>query len=176
MRRLPIGVQDFEDMITSGYVYVDKTDLVYKLVTESKQYFLGRPRRFGKSLLISTLKAYFQGKRELFRGLAIEELEKEWKQHPVIHLDMTRAGVNFDNFEYRLIDRLKFHEKLWNLPGDEKNDAATRFYNLVANACEKSGERVVVLVDEYDKQLVEHIGDRELNDLFRAKLKDFYGV
>ncbi|MDR1604509.1 MAG: AAA family ATPase, partial [Gracilibacteraceae bacterium] len=176
MRRLPIGVQDFEKLRTENYLYVDKTDLVYKLATESAAYFLGRPRRFGKSLLVSTLKAYFQGKRELFRGLALEELEKEWKPYPVIHLDMTRAGVDFDNFEYRLIDRLKFHEKLWDLPGDEKNDAATRFYNLIANACEKSGERVVVLVDEYDKQLVDHIADQDLCDLFRAKLKDFYGV
>jgi hypothetical protein len=176
MRRLPIGVQDFEDMITSGYVYVDKTDLVYKLVTGSKQYFLGRPRRFGKSLLISTLKAYFQGKRELFRGLAIDGLEKEWKSYPVIHLDMTKAGVNLDNFEYRLINSIKFHERMWDLHGDEKSDATTRFDNLIVNAYEKLGERVVVLIDEYDKQLVEYIGNKELHDSFRVKLKDFYGV
>ncbi|MDR1605082.1 MAG: AAA family ATPase, partial [Gracilibacteraceae bacterium] len=148
MRRLPIGVQDFEDMITSGYVYVDKTDLVYKLATESKQYFLGRPRRFGKSLLISTLKAYFQGKRELFRGLAIEGLEKEWKPYPVIHLDM--SGTNYSGtsaLTQCLADQFRSYEDQYGLPnGDNNTVSSSRFYNLIAGIFKKSGERVVVLV------------------------------
>ena len=91
--KYPIGIQDFESIINDGYVYVDKTALVYRLVTEGKIYFLSRPRRFGKSLLVSTLKAYYQGKKELFKGLAIDSLEKEWAQHPVFHIDFN--GENF---------------------------------------------------------------------------------
>ena len=93
-KKYPIGVQDFESLRNGGFYYVDKTDLVYRLATEGKYYFLSRPRRFGKSLLISTLKAYFLGKRELFDGLAIANLEKEWKEYPVIHLDFTGKQYN----------------------------------------------------------------------------------
>ncbi|MDR1170347.1 MAG: AAA family ATPase, partial [Prevotellaceae bacterium] len=88
IRKLPIGIQDFEDLRTNGYLYVDKTEYVYRLATMGKPYFLGRPRRFGKSLFLSTLKAYFEGKKELFEGLAIAELEKEWTEYPVFHIDM----------------------------------------------------------------------------------------
>ena len=91
--KYPIGIQDFESIINGGYVYVDKTALVYRLVTEGKIYFLSRPRRFGKSLLVSTLEAYFKGKKELFKGLAIDGLEKEWAEYPVFHIDFN--GANF---------------------------------------------------------------------------------
>jgi hypothetical protein len=178
MRKLSVGMQNFEEIIQDERVYVDKTDLVYKLAaaTNSKQYFLGRPRRFGKTLLVSTLKAYFEGKKELFQRLALGKLEKDWRRHPVIHLDMSRMGADLDVFEKRLIKRLQVHEKLFDLPGDERSDATTRFSELIENACEKFGEKVVVLIDEYDKQLVESIDDLTLNDSFRKKLKDFYGV
>ena len=91
--KYPIGIQSFEKIIEDGYVYVDKTDLIYNLVTQGKIYFMSRPRRFGKSLLVSTLKAYFQGKKELFKGLAIDALEKEWAEYPVFHIDFN--GTNF---------------------------------------------------------------------------------
>ena len=91
--KYPIGIQDFDKIINEGYVYVDKTALIYRLVTEGSIYFLSRPRRFGKSLLVSTLKAYYQGKKELFKGLAIDSLEKEWAHHPVFHIDIN--GENF---------------------------------------------------------------------------------
>jgi hypothetical protein len=178
MRKLPVGMQNFEEIIQDERVYVNKTDLVYKLAaaTNSKQYFLGRPRRFGKSLLVSTLKAYFEGKKELFQGLALGKLEKDWRRHPVIHLDMSRMGADLGVFEDRLIKRLQVHEKLWDLPGDGKSDATTRFSELIENACEKFGEQVVVLIDEYDQQLVGSINDLTLNNSFREKLKDFYGI
>jgi len=88
VRKLPVGIQDFEDLRTTGYLYVDKTAYIHRLATTGKPYFLGRPRRFGKSLLLSTMKAYFLGKKELFEGLAIAGLEKEWIEYPVFHLDM----------------------------------------------------------------------------------------
>ncbi|MDR1523232.1 MAG: ATP-binding protein [Endomicrobium sp.] len=177
MRRLPIGVQDFEDMITSGYVYVDKTDLVYKLVTGSKQYFLGRPRRFGKSLLVSTLKAYFQGKRELFKGLAMEKLENEWKSYPVIHLDMGGADCStIDTFNAWLMSRLKRYENEWGLPNNTDGIPSSQFIDLIVNINKKACQKVVILIDEYDKPLIETLGDEETNDLFRAKLRYFYGA
>ena len=101
IRKLPIGVQSFEILRTEGYLYVDKTDLMYKLVTEGRQYFLSRPRRFGKSLLTTTLRAYFGGKKDLFKGLAIEKLETEWKKYPVFYLDFSRTGDSYADVEAR---------------------------------------------------------------------------
>ena len=111
-KKYPIGIQSFEDIIDGGYVYIDKTALVYKLVTEGKVFFLSRPRRFGKSLLVSTLEAYFQGRRELFRGLAIDKLEQDWISYPVIHLDM--SGQAYDTpeaLEQILTDKLSQFER-----------------------------------------------------------------
>ena len=176
LKNLPIGIQDFESLINDGYLYVDKTALMYRLVSTGRYYFLSRPRRFGKSLLISTLKAYFLGKKDLFKGLAVEQLEQKWTVHPVLHLDL-----NTDNYDSKaaLDDRsalsLDNWEKLSGRNELEKSFGA-RFEGVIQRAYEKTGERVVILVDEYDKPLLQAIGDDKLQDTFRTTLKSFYGA
>ena len=176
LKNLPIGIQDFESLINDGYLYVDKTALMYRLVSTGRYYFLSRPRRFGKSLLISTLKAYFLGKKDLFKGLAVEQLEQKWTVHPVLHLDL-----NTDNYDSKaaLDDRIALSldnwEKLYGRNELEKSFGA-RFEGVIQRAYEKTGERVVILVDEYDKPLLQAIGDDKLQDTFRTTLKSFYGA
>ena len=184
--KYPIGIQDFDKIINEGYVYVDKTALIYRLVTEGSIYFLSRPRRFGKSLLVSTLKAYYQGKKELFKGLAIDSLEKEWAQHPVFHIDFN--GENFmerGTLEAKLDKWLSDHEKIYG-----KNFNSTlfgdRFIDLLKAAHQKTGKRSVVLIDEYDKPLLDVIdtgikttldcNELLLEDHHRNILKGFYSV
>ena len=173
--KYPIGIQTFEQLIEEGYVYVDKTDLVYKMVTEGKIYFLSRPRRFGKSLLISTLKAYFQGKRELFEGLAIDALETEWNKYPVFHLD-------FNGKDFNDPDELRNTIETFVAKGEEEygRDALAettgdRFAYVLARAKEKYGRGAVVLVDEYDKPLLD-VMDTPQEERNRNTLKAFYGV
>ena len=130
-RKLPIGIQSFEELRTEGYLYVDKTDLVYKLVTEGKQYFLSRPRRFGKSLLTTTFQAYFEGKKDLFKGLAIEKLETEWEEYPVLYLDFT--GFNFNRpgtFEAAINDHLETWEKSFGIE-KESDLPESRFRKII---------------------------------------------
>ncbi|MEE0997837.1 MAG: ATP-binding protein [Paludibacteraceae bacterium] len=176
LKNLPIGIQDFESLINDGYLYVDKTALMHRLVSTGRYYFLSRPRRFGKSLLISTLKAYFLGKKDLFEGLAVEQLEQKWTVHPVLHLDL-----NTDNYDSKaaLDDRIALSldnwEKLYGRNELEKSFGA-RFEGVIQRAYEKTGERVVILVDEYDKPLLQAIGDDKLQDTFRTTLKSFYGA
>ena len=172
----PVGIQNFESLRRDGYFYVDKTAKIYELARTGRYYFLSRPRRFGKSLLISTLEAYFQGKRELFEGLAMQELEKEWKQYPVIHLDLNAKKFDTEEDLIRLIDRqLLVYESVYGrVPTDVTID--DRFVSLIRNAAEKSGERVVILVDEYDKPMLQAIGNDTLQSEYRNTLKAFYGV
>ena len=172
----PVGIQNFESLRRDGYFYVDKTAKIYELAKTGRYYFLSRPRRFGKSLLVSTLEAYFQGKRELFEGLAIEGLEKEWKDYPVIHLDLNAKKFDTEEDLIRLIDRqLLVYESVYgSVPTDVTID--DRFVSLIRNAAEKSGERVVILVDEYDKPMLQAIGNDGLQSQYRNTLKAFYGV
>jgi hypothetical protein len=176
IRKLPIGIQDFEKLRNEEYVYVDKTEYIYQLTRLSCPYFLGRPRRFGKSLFISTLKAYFLGKKELFDGLAIAELEKEWTEYPVIHIDFN-VGIITDNasLNRRLSVILTNLEKQWGRTVED-NDPATRFEAVIQQACIQTGRKVVVLVDEYDKPLVNTLENKETNETMRYTLKGFYGV
>ena len=185
--KYPIGIQTFEKIIQDGYVYVDKTDLIYRLVSEGNIYFLSRPRRFGKSLLISTLKNYFLGRKELFKGLAIDKLETEWAVYPVFHIsfgsaNFTKHGALDDTLDkylsdceddYQIITRVK--------------DYGLRFREILKTAHLKTGRRAVVLIDEYDKPLLDVIdldlqvtdseGNRmRLEDYNRNILKGFYGV
>ena len=175
--KYPIGIQDFEKIRNDGYVYVDKTALVYQLADTGSYYFLSRPRRFGKSLLISTMEAYFSGKKELFKGLAIEKLETKWTKHPILHLDLNTAKYTdgADSLQRILNDTLTDWEQLYGTSPSETT-LELRFKGIVRRACEKTGERVVILVDEYDKPLLEAIGNEALQDEFRATLKAFYSV
>jgi hypothetical protein len=175
-RKMPIGIQDFEDLRRKGFVYVDKTGYVWKLATEGKPYFLSRPRRFGKSLLLTTLKAYFQGKKELFDGLAIANLETEWREHPVIHLDFNSGGyADLDDFKASLDNLLFRQEEVWGVQEKEKTFPA-RFEGVIRRAYHKTGQQAVVLIDEYDKPLLESMHNEKLNAELRAALKPFYGV
>lgn len=175
-RIYPIGIQNFESLRKDGYVYVDKTALVYKLVTTGRYYFLSRPRRFGKSLLISTLEAYFQGKRELFKGLAIEQLEKDWMVRPVFHLDLNIGKYDTpESLDDMLEKNLSEWESLYGAKESERT-FALRFAGVIKRAAEQTGHRVAILVDEYDKPMLQAIGNAELQREFRNTLKPFYGV
>ena len=172
----PVGIQNFEKLRKEGYFYVDKTALMYRLVTTGSYYFLSRPRRFGKSLLISTLEAYFQGKKELFDGLAVASLEKEWKRYPILHLDLNIGKYDSpDSLDGMLNRSLEEWEAIY---GSDKAEVslALRFAGVVKRAAAATGERVVILVDEYDKPLLQAIGNEELQQAFRSTLKPFYGV
>ena len=176
MRKLPIGIQTFEGIRKDNYLYVDKTALIWRMANLGKPYFLSRPRRFGKSLLISTFDAYFQGKKELFDGLAIEQLETKWEQHPVLHLDL-----NAKKYETAadLIAMLNQYLEKWEaIYGNEKKDRSPeeRFSYVIEQASLKTGKGVVVLVDEYDKPLLQAITRPKLFEDYRQTLKAFYGV
>ena len=172
----PVGIQNFEKLRKDGYFYIDKTALMYRLVKTGSYYFLSRPRRFGKSLLISTLEAYFQGKKELFGGLAVYELEKEWKKYPILHLDLNTE--KYDTPE-ALDNKLNLAVSEWEgLYGSNPNERslATRFEGTIKRAASKTGERVVILVDEYDKPMLQAIGDLQRQEAYRNTLKAFYGA
>ena len=172
----PIGIQSFSEIRENGYVYVDKTGKMYKLVSEGKYYFLSRPRRFGKSLLVSTLKAYFEGRKELFDGLAVSNLEKDWKQYPVLHLDLnSKKYDSIAALDKILNDHLEQWESLY---GDEKRsrDPEDRFSYVIRQAKAKTGRNVVILVDEYDKSMLQAIGNEDLQEEFRGRLNPFYGA
>ena len=173
----PIGIQDFENIRRDSYVYADKTELIFKLTHGSgKYYFLSRPRRFGKSLLVSTLEAYFRGRKELFEGLAINELEKEWMPYPVLRLDLSGASYNSEQvLESKLNAFLKYYEGIFSSISNEPV-ASVRFDALLQSAYEKTGRPVVILIDEYDKPIVDNLGDDALADYFRRQLQGFYSV
>jgi hypothetical protein len=181
IRKYPIGIQSFEDIRTDGYVYVDKTPFIYRMVTEGKPYFLSRPRRFGKSLLLSTLKAYFEGKKELFLpiagqpGLAIADREKEWRSCPVFHLDFNAGNYcKPGELDAALNAQLARLEAQWGKnPGE--TSFSTRFWGLIERAAAQTGRKAVVLIDEYDKPLLEAPDEAQREDA-RNTLRAFYGV
>ena len=171
-----VGDSSFTKIRTQGRLYVDKTDLVYRLTHDYDYCFLSRPRRFGKSLLVSTLEAYFQGRKELFEGLAMDKLEQDWTQHPVLHVDFSR-----DNFatlgvlESTLNTILGNWERLYGREADDETFAA-RFIRVIENAHAQTGRPVVVLVDEYDKPMLDAVDDEELLTHNQLELRGFYGV
>jgi len=176
LREMPVGIQDFEKLREAGYMYVDKTKYVYQLGRQYRPYFLGRPRRFGKSLFASTLKAYFLGKKKLFEGLAIAELEKDWIEYPVIYIDFNRGeNDSLRSVQIILTAILDNYERQWEIL--EKYDIlSARFTKLIETAYEKSGKKVVVIVDEYDKALVNTMDNQKVNDELLSFFKGFYGV
>ena len=176
MKQYPIGIQNFEKLRECNFFYVDKTKLIYQLVTSGKYYNLTRPRRFGKSLLLSTLQAYFEGKRELFEGLEIEKLESDWTPHPILHLDLnTQKYDTPESLDNILNKALEDWERLYGNDPAEKS-LAMRFDGIIKRAHEKTGQRAVILVDEYDKPMLQAIGNDELQSAYRETLKPFYGA
>jgi len=172
----PVGVQNFEKVILGGYEYVDKTALIYELFNTGSYYFLSRPRRFGKSLLLSTLEAYAQGKKELFKGLALEKLERDWTVYPVLHMDLNTEKYDTKaSLENKLELTLKQWEGEYGYNPDEYS-VATRFEGVIRRACEQTGRRVVILIDEYDKPMLQAIGNEALQNEYRSTLKAFYGA
>lgn len=176
--KYPIGIQSFERIIEDGYVYIDKTDLIYSLTHGGSIYFLSRPRRFGKSLLVSTLKNYYLGHKELFKGLKIDSLEKDWNVHPVFHVDFnganfTQAGV----LETMLDDYIDKWEKQYDIHTDPGLGVGLRFRDILCAVHEQTGRRAVVLIDEYDKPILDVLDvDTLLEDRHRNVLKAFYSV
>ena len=175
-RKLPIGIQDFVSIREDGYLYVDKTALIHRLVQEGKVYFLSRPRRFGKSLTCSTFGAYLEGRRDLFAGLALERLETEWTEYPVLRLDLNAET-------YTGIDGLKaiinLHLTRWERrypPEFTAETPAGRFALVIEQAHRRTGVRACVIIDEYDKPLLSTIGNPELHEAYKQFLKPFFGV
>ncbi|MGP1601487.1 ATP-binding protein [Treponema sp.] len=184
VRKMPIGVQSFEVIRKDDFIYIDKTELIWKLVNESRVHFLSRPRRFGKSLFLSTLKAYFLGQKELFKSLALEtyeEAEKDkraiWQEYPVLYLDFNAENYRSpDGLETLLNTQLSLWEKKYGTETAE-NSFASRFTGLIRRAYEKTGKQVVILIDEYDKPLLQTMWkDESLNETYRTILKGFFGV
>ena len=172
----PIGIQDFEKLREGNYLYIDKTQLIYKLASGFGYYFLSRPRRFGKSLLISTMEAYFLGKKELFKGLALEQLEQNWTVYPVLHLDLNTSEYRKENDLSEELNRnLLRWESIYG-KGEGEVSPSQRFAGVIERACNQTGQKVVILIDEYDKPLLNSIGNPELQDCYRSQMKAFYSV
>ena len=172
--RYPIGIQSFESLRELGYLYVDKTDPIYNLVMTSKCVFLSRPRRFGKSLLLSTIQAYFEGKKKLFKGLAIEKLETEWAAHPVLMLSLASYhAADDDNLEDILANQFHDWEKQYGIQ-PKTTDLSSRFRNIIKAAYDATGKTVVILVDEYDSPIIETMHDPDKSEAHRLLLKSIY--
>ena len=173
-RRYPIGIQNFEDLRNNHCVYIDKTELIYEMTHSDKVYFLSRPRRFGKSLLVSTLEAYFQGKKHLFEGLAMERLETEWTEYPVLHMDFSRRKYTDEDKLNELLNiQISHWEQLYG--SDEKECSFSgRFEGVIRRAYEKTGKQVVVLVDEYDSPLLDTNSNPDLQKKLRNVVRDFF--
>ncbi len=174
-QRYPIGIQTFSKLREDGYVYVDKTGLVYQMANGDSNYvFLSRPRRFGKSLLVSTLKAYFEGRKELFKGLAMEELEKEWTQYPVVHMSMSLGKhMEMERLERYLGNVMDWCENDNGMPTTQ-GDPNVRLTNLVRGLYKNTGKKVVVLIDEYDAPLLDVMHEEEKLPALRMVMRNFY--
>ena len=172
----PIGIQNFEDLRRNEFAYVDKTHHIHRLASTGKYYFLSRPRRFGKSLLVSTMEAYFKGKKDLFEGLAMEQLETDWTEYPVLHLDLNASKYMYPEDLIAVLTRhLDNWEKEYGIVS-RYSDLESRFVDVINAVCEKTGRQVVILIDEYDKPIVNNLNKKELSDYYRAVLQGFYGV
>ena len=174
--KYPIGIQNFEKIRREGYAYVDKTALMYKMVSEGSYYFLSRPRRFGKSLMVSTLEAFFSGKQELFDGLYAGTVDWEWKEYPILHLDLNVKKYETKEDLDKILNRhLEQWEQRYDSPYGDR-DLEERFLHVVELAHQKTNVPVVILVDEYDKPLLQAIGNEALQTEYRNTLKAFYSV
>ncbi len=170
--KYPVGIQTFSKIIEGEYLYIDKTRLVWQLANTFSYVFLSRPRRFGKSLLISTLQAYFEGRKELFAGLEMERLEEKWIQYPVLRFDL--SGTSYSNPE-DLSDKISAYltrlEKAYGI--EPEKQIGDRFYNVIEAAYRKTGRKVVILIDEYDKPMLDTLHDTPLHDSVKSSLRGF---
>ena len=171
----PLGIQTFSEIREKDKLYIDKTEYIYRMThTDSKYCFLGRPRRFGKSLLVTTLQSYFEGKKELFEGLAIEKLEQEWTEYPVLHFDMSGGKhMEKEQLEEYLGYRLQDEEKKWGIT-EPVRGTNNRLIELIDTAYEKTGKQVVVLIDEYDAPMLDVVHEKEQLDVLRNTMRNFY--
>ncbi|MFH0733629.1 MAG: AAA family ATPase, partial [bacterium] len=175
MKRLPIGIQTFETLITDDLLYIDKTELIFKLISQNKYYFLSRPRRFGKSLLLSTLKEIFLGNKDLFKGLFIYD-KIEWEKYPVIHIDLSNVVYNdtIEKFQQSFIAELNYIAKKYNVEIKNPINHSYAFNELIKELSVQN--KVVILIDEYDKPIVDFITNKKKAAINRDLLRDFYSV
>ena len=175
LKLYPVGIQTFEEIRKRNLLYIDKTEYIYRMThSGGKYFFLGRPRRFGKSLLVSTFDSYFFGKKELFEGLAIEQLEQDWTTYPVLHFDLSGGKhMEKEQLEDYLSNRLETEEKNWGITS-HKNGANDRLIELIDTAYEQSGKQVVVLIDEYDAPMLDVAHEKESLDVLRNIMRNFY--
>ena len=175
-RILPVGIQSFEEIRKGGYLYVDKTDIIWQLANRGKKYnYLSRPRRFGKSVLVDTLEAYFMGKKELFEGLKIMQMETEWVKRPVIKLDMSQAGAEPESIRSYLDYTFQEYESLYEIEVSNNSSLATRLSEIVRIAYEQTGQQVVILIDEYDSPL-QHSWKTPLYEKCTAIYRDVFVI
>ncbi|MEE0520057.1 MAG: AAA family ATPase, partial [Bacteroidaceae bacterium] len=174
LKRLPVGIQTYSEVVDMDCLYVDKTEYICKMVKLSKYIFLSRPRRFGKSLFVSTLQAYFEGRRELFKGLYIDSVEKEWTAYPVLRFDMSLGKhMEKEQLERYLLNILEENEKRFGLSFN-LIDPNVRLKNLIANVYEKTGKKVVILIDEYDAPLLDVAHEETMLPVLRNVMRNFY--
>ena len=174
LKRLPVGIQTFSEVIDLDCLYIDKTEYIWNMIHLSKYIFLSRPRRFGKSLLLSTLQAYFEGRKDLFKGLFIETVEKNWTEYPVLRLSMASGKhMEKDQLERYLLNILQENERRLGISSDSK-DPNVRLKNLIFSAYEKTGKKVVVLIDEYDAPLLDVVHEKETLPMLRNVMRNFY--
>ena len=174
-RQFPIGEQDFANVRNRNLVYIDKTHLIYDIVHESGKYFFFRPRRFGKSLLLSTMRYYFEGRQELFKGLAIDSLETEWRKRPVVYLDLSRGRtIDLETLHSMINRNLAEYEQLYDIVPNKDDSYSTRLTAIIQEAHKQTGEQVVVLIDEYDAPMLDTMGDLELKKTVRNQVRDLY--
>ena len=175
LKKCPLGIQTFSEVREGDYIYIDKTDMVYRMTQSFKYVFLSRPRRFGKSLLASTFHSYFSGKKELFKGLAIEKLETEWAEHPVLHFDMSTAKhMDKETLEQELSGKLSDYEKIYGKSDSGKTKLNQRLECLIVHAYEKTGRQAVVLIDEYDAPLLDVVHEDKQLPQLRQVMRNFY--
>ena len=174
LKRLPVGIQTFSNIIEDDMLYIDKTEYIWNMIHLSKYIFLSRPRRFGKSLLVSTLQAYFEGRKDLFKGLFIETVEKDWTEYPVLRFSMASGKhMEKDQLERYLLNILEENERRFGITSDSK-DPNVRLKNLIASAYEKTGKKVVVLIDEYDAPLLDVVHEERNLPVLRNVMRNFY--
>ena len=174
LKRLPVGIQTFEKIRENDMLYIDKTGYIWNMIHLSKYIFLSRPRRFGKSLLVSTLQAYYEGRKDLFKGLFIETVEKDWTEYPVLRFSMASGKhMEKDQLERYLGNRLVEYEKKYGItnPAVDNNDRLTV---LIQTAYEKTGKKVVILIDEYDAPLLDVVHKNEELESLRHVMRNFY--